>query len=73
MTAAQVPHIEDKLIFKGKVVNKPGDGDGRGLLENYICKGCGFIEWYCADPDKIPIGPEFMTDEIDYDQDAPYR
>jgi hypothetical protein len=43
---------------------------GRGLLEMYICSACGFVEWYCHDPESIPIGPEFMTDVVDYASDA---
>jgi hypothetical protein len=45
-----------------------------GYLEQYICKKCGFIEWYCNDPERIPIGPGFMTEDIDYGaSDTPYR
>lgn len=48
---------------------------GAGLLETYICKKCGFVEWYCADVEKIPLGPHYMTEEIDYANrgDGPYR
>lgn len=45
-----------------------------GYLEMYICRGCGFVEWYCSDPENIPIGPQFMTEAIDYaDGDGPFR
>lgn len=45
-----------------------------GLLEVYVCRGCGFVEWYCSDPEKIPIGPHFMTESLDYGAPAgPYR
>jgi hypothetical protein len=44
-----------------------------GTLEAYVCVGCGFLEWYCQDPESIPIGPEYMTDAIDYDSPTPYR
>jgi hypothetical protein len=46
---------------------------GRGLLETYICTACGFVEWYCNDPEAIPIGAEYMTEIIDYAGDSPYR
>jgi hypothetical protein len=45
----------------------------RGLLEAYVCRTCGFTEWYCSDPQNIPIGPEFMTEEIDAGDGGPYR
>lgn len=38
---------------------------GFGVLEAFICKRCGFVEWYCQDPLEIPIGPEYMTEEVD--------
>lgn len=46
---------------------------GFGGLEMYICKGCGFVEWYCHDPGEIPIGPEYMSEEIDVTGTSPYR
>ncbi len=45
-----------------------------GHLEQYICKKCGYLEWYCNDPERIPIGPAYMTESIDYAaSDTPYR
>lgn len=45
-----------------------------GYLEQYICRKCGFVEWYCNDPERIPIGPQYMTEDIDYGAtDTPYR
>jgi hypothetical protein len=46
---------------------------GHGLLETYICKKCGFVEWYCADVERIPIHPNLMTEDIDYEGETPYR
>ena len=46
---------------------------GLGMLELYICKACGFTEWYCQRPDEIPIGPEYMTEEVDLEAGGPYR
>ena len=46
---------------------------GFGVLEAYICKGCGYVEWYCQDPNEIPIGPEYMTEEIETDGSTPFR
>lgn len=38
---------------------------------------CGYVEWYVEwyveDPTEIPIGPEFMSDIVDYTPDKPYR
>jgi hypothetical protein len=48
---------------------------GMGLLETYICRKCGFVEWYCVDVEKIAIGPQLMSEEIDYTarSEGPYR
>ena len=45
---------------------KPALDQPRGKLSLYICTGCGFTETYCDDPASIPIGPEYMTDVVDY-------
>lgn len=48
---------------------------GVGLLETYICKKCGAVEWYCVDVEKIPVHPHLMSEEIDYAKrgEGPYR
>jgi len=46
--------------------SKPAIDKPHGLLSLYICSGCGFSETYCEDPASIPIGPEYMTDVVDY-------
>jgi hypothetical protein len=66
-----VPVVEK--VKTGRKTHPIAIEHGRGQLETYVCRGCGFIEWYCTDPDDIPIGPHCMTDEITYATDAPYR
>jgi hypothetical protein len=51
----------------------PISRQGFGVFEAYICKKCGFVEWYCHAPEQIPIGPEYMTEDVDVEGDAPYR
>ena len=46
---------------------------GLGLLETYICRKCGAVEWYCADAEHIPVHPHLMTELLDYESDSPYR
>jgi len=50
-------------------------GLGLGLLEVYVCKQCGLVEWFCIDPEHIAIGPSYMTEELDYEatSSGPYR
>ena len=44
-----------------------------GVLELYVCRRCGFAEWYCRDPEAIRIGPAYGTELIDTGSDDPYR
>jgi hypothetical protein len=73
MTATVVPETSAKLFFSGRTVAAPTLKYGLGVLEMYICSGCGFVEWYCLDPESIPIGPEYMTEIVDHMPDSAYR
>ncbi len=44
-----------------------------GVLDAYVCRGCGFVEWYAQEPEKIPIGPTFGTSLVEVPGGAPYR
>lgn len=49
------------------------DEAGVGRLEMYICRGCGFVEWYVDDPAALPIGAQYMTELVDHGSKGPYR
>jgi hypothetical protein len=66
-----VPKIKAGF-FLGPHAGEPVPRDGRGMLEAYVCRACGYVEWYCTDPENIPIGPEYMTEEVDAGS-GPYR
>jgi len=34
---------------------------GHGILMQYVCRACGFTEWWVDDPEKIPIGEKYKT------------
>lgn len=74
MTLTRETGATDRLVFSGKQVPQTANREsGRGSLETYVCTKCGFVEWYCLDPDAIPIGPEFMSEVIDYEHPEPFR
>jgi hypothetical protein len=73
MTATIAPEVSPKLIFSGNSVSSAQVNQGVGRLEMYICQGCGFVEWFCQDPENIPIGTEYMSEAIDYSSETPYR
>ena len=62
-----------ELRMMDGVVQSVQARNGFGVLEAYICKSCGFVDWYCQDPDEIPIGPQYMTEEITTDGPSAFR
>ena len=74
MAATFKPDIRENLIFSGSTVGSlPVREDLCGMLEMYICLHCGFVEWYCQDPESIPIGAEYMSELVDHENESPYR
>jgi hypothetical protein len=73
MTLTQRPQLTAKFFGPGNAVRAPSVVLGDGMLETYTCVKCGYVEWYVEDPSEIPIGPEFMSDIVDYESDKPYR
>jgi DNA-directed RNA polymerase subunit RPC12/RpoP len=74
VTASPASYSRGRMLPGGKA-RVPDIRQGHGILETYICAGCGFVEWYCQDPESIPIGPEYMSDVVEYADagDSPYR
>jgi hypothetical protein len=72
MRLSIVPTTAAGIFSSREHVEPPDPSSGRGQLEAYVCRACGFVEWYCNDPENIPIGPEYMTEEIDVGS-GPYR
>jgi hypothetical protein len=69
---SQPPPVQKHLLAKD-TVQEPQGFDGLGTVETFVCRGCGFVEWYCQDPEAMPIGDEYNTQLIDYSAPAPYR
>jgi hypothetical protein len=74
MTLTMEPVLLERL-FGGRRLGYTDMWKGLGYLETYVCSGCGFVEWYCVDPESIPVGPEYMADIVDYGapDGKPYR
>ncbi len=43
------------------------------MLEIFICRTCSLVEWYCLDVERIPIGPQCMTEIVSLESATPYR
>jgi hypothetical protein len=48
-----------------KVRDIPDLASPAGMLEAFVCRRCGFVDWYAQSPEDIPIGVEFGTELID--------
>ncbi|HTE53867.1 MAG TPA: hypothetical protein VK698_23590 [Kofleriaceae bacterium] len=44
-----------------------------GIMEAYVCRGCGLTEIYTEGAADIPIGPEFGTELIEVPGEGPFR
>jgi hypothetical protein len=65
MAATCAPGVAKKLLSNdpnGIGVEAQQRTKRFGLLEMYVCRQCGFTEWYCRDPENIPIGEEYGTE-----------
>lgn len=52
---------------------EPSKSKPVGILEAYVCRGCGLTELYTEGAAEIPIGPEYGTELIDVGGDGPFR
>lgn len=75
MAVTYAPAFE-RSIWTGKQkdsVDGADEGIVFGILDMYVCRRCGFTEWYCRDPKKIPIGEKYGTELVSADSKTPYR
>jgi hypothetical protein len=73
MFAVYGPTVIEGSFFSSREVNAPDPQNGAGKMEMYICRGCGFTEWYCQDPSEIPIDPLYSTEAVSVGGDGPLR
>jgi len=45
-------------------LDEPDLRDPAGIFEVFVCRACGFTEWYVIDPENVPIGPEYATELV---------
>jgi len=51
----------------------PEPNEPHGVLEAFVCRSCGFVEWYAQAPEQIPIGVVFGTELVDMSGAGPFR
>jgi hypothetical protein len=58
------PFLEPLAItFHLRSARAPDPSAPAGLLQALICRGCGFLEWYTAKPEELPVGARHATRE----------
>ena len=67
MTATQLPNVHGKRLAASSRDRRPRPA---GELHLHRLRLRRVV---LPDPERIPIGPEFMTEVVDYDQSGPYR
>jgi hypothetical protein len=51
--ASQPPGVIEKQLRAGRSSDKVVK---RGSLEIYVCRQCGYCQWFARDPGRIPFG-----------------
>ena len=44
-----------------------------GLLEAYVCRACGYTEWYTRDPEAIPVDGKVVVELTGPPPDGTFR
>jgi len=44
-----------------------------GQLVYYMCRSCGYVQWFVQDPADVPIDAKYGTRLVTRKQDPPYR
>jgi len=44
-----------------------------GVLDAYVCRACGYVEWYAQEPENIPIGALYGTALVEIPGEGVYR
>ena len=68
--------VLSRAFFSGEVTGtRFADASAAfGILDMYVCRACGLTEWYCRDPQNIPITPECATELVEVaPSDGPFR
>lgn len=64
MYVTHVPKLSPRRTARG-TQQLTFQAQGAGLLEAYICRGCGVVEWRCLNVDDIPIGPHHLAEHVE--------
>jgi hypothetical protein len=60
-------------FWSGRETDDPEPGKRIGELEQYVCRSCGYVQWFASAPQKIPIGDAHRTSLVKGTRQPPYR
>ncbi len=60
-------------VWSGKETDRAAPDRRIGELAQYVCRACGYVQWFAASPQKIPIGDTHRTSLVKGAKEAPYR
>lgn len=63
-----VTHEPNRSFFGPHPVDQP-----IGPLEMLVCRKCGFVQWFAANPAGIPIGEKYKTSLVTAATQGSYR
>jgi len=61
LTYARGTEIRDLFDWTKIPSARPDLTQPQGVLEAWVCRRCGFVDWYAQSPEHIPIGALFGT------------
>lgn len=63
LQAAAADFVEYNVKLPMSMTTEQRDGNRVpvGILNIWMCRKCGFSQWFAFDPDKVPIGTEYST------------
>jgi predicted nucleic-acid-binding Zn-ribbon protein len=75
--AAVLDRGEENRLYPLSVateVDSAGEpGRAVGVFEAYVCRACGFTEWYMRNPDDLDRIPAHIAKRIDPGNEGPFR
>jgi hypothetical protein len=68
-----VTEAKKESFWSGKETDRPTPDQRIGELAQYVCRACGYVQWFASAPQRIPIGDKHRTSLVKGTKEQPYR
>jgi hypothetical protein len=68
-----VTEAKQASFWSGNATNRPAPDQRIGELAQYVCRSCGYVQWFASEPQRIPIGTTHRTSLVKGTKQGPYR